>query len=49
MEKKREKPTKKWHREFTAKELKIIEEKKDNINMKKPTKWAVHILKDFLY
>ena len=49
MEKKRKKPSEKRHKELTPEELKMIEEEKDEINMKKATKWAVNILGDFLY
>ena len=49
METKRKKPSEKQHKELIPEELKMIEEEKDEINMKKATKWAVNILGDFLY
>ena len=45
----RKKPSLKWHKELTPEELKMIEEEKDEIKTKKATKWAVNILRDFLY
>lgn len=43
-----EKKRGKWHKKFTLGELNRIEDKKDEINTKRRTKWAVNILWDFL-